>query len=347
MGKMYDALQKAERERYQESKRVSLKDTPQDSVFDKQKVQPEQYQESERVSYKDAPKDNVFDKQKVQRERYQEPERVIDKASPKDIALDDRLVSYFDPSSMVAEQFKRLRTYVIKPGVENSPKTILVTSTMEGEGKSMIAINLAITIAVDLNSNALIVDCDLRNPSLSRWFGFREQKGLSNYLLGEAQLPELLIKTSVDKLTILPGGTIQGNPVELIGSKRMKSLVADLKMRYDDRYIILDSSPLLATTEPRVLSDMADGILFVIKSADTPRESIQQALKLIDKKKIIGVVLNQVEFKTEALIRRYFGTDRYSDYRYSAKQSAPSGGRRSASRTGDKEKVFSARRTKK
>jgi protein-tyrosine kinase len=337
MGKMYDALQKAERERYQESERVSYKDIPKESVFDKQKVQRERYQQPETVTHEDTQEDNVFDKQKA-------PPY---KAPRKDIAMDDRLVSYFDPSSMVAEQFKRLRTYVIKPGMENSPKTILVTSTMEGEGKSMIAINLAITIAVDLNSNALIVDCDLRNPSLSQWFGFREKKGLSNYLLGEAQLPELLVKTSVPKLTLLPGGTIRDNPVELIGSKKMKSLVADLKARYDDRYIILDSSPLLATTEPRVLSDMADGILFVIKSAATPRESVQQALKLIDKKRIIGVVLNQVEFKTEALIRRYFGTDRYSDYRYSAKQSEPDMGRQSVSRTGDKKMGFGGRRVKK
>ncbi|TSA44595.1 MAG: polysaccharide biosynthesis tyrosine autokinase [Deltaproteobacteria bacterium] len=340
MGKMFDALQKVERERYQESKRV----TPNAASEDKER---ERYQESKRVTYKDAPKDSVLDKQKEQRERYQESERVSYKASTKDVVLDDRLVSFFDPSSMVAEQFKRLRTYVIKPGVENSPKTILVTSAMAGEGKSMIAINLAITIAVDLNSNALIVDCDLRNPSLSRWFGFREQKGLTNYLLGEALLPDLLVKTSVDKLTILPGGTVRENPVELIGSKKMKSLVADLKMRYDDRYIILDSSPLLATTEPRVLSDMADGIIFVIKSADTPRESVQQALKLIDKKRIIGVVLNQVQFKTEALIRRYFGTDRYNDYRYSARHSKPNSGVKFASRTRDKKMVIGGHRTKK
>jgi protein-tyrosine kinase len=343
MGRMYDALQKAERERYQESNKGS-RDTPTDKELGKPKPQREEFQESEKAIHKDVPKVNTFDRPKVQREQYREAETVGYKPVSKDIALDDRLVSYFDPSSMVAEQFKRLRTYVIRPGMENSPKTILVTSSMQGEGKSMIAINLAITIAVDLNSNALIVDCDLRNPSLSRWFGFREQKGLSNYLLGEAQLSELLVKTSVDKLTILPGGTIRDNPVELIGSKKMKSLVADLKERYDDRYIILDSSPLLATTEPRVLSDMADGILFVIKSAATPRESVQQALKLIDKKTIIGVVLNQVEFKTEALIRRYFGTDRYSDYRYTGKQSEPKKSRQLPSRTGDRKAAFDGRR---
>jgi len=97
----------------------------------------------------------------------------------------------------------------------------------------------------------------------------------------------------------------------------MKSLVEDLKARYADRYIILDSSPLLATTEASVLNDMADGILFVIKAGDTPRESVQQAVKLLDKKKIIGAVLNNMEFKTEAMIRRYFGGSRYyNGYHY-------------------------------
>ena len=264
--------------------------------------------------------------QKVEREKNRVSKEVSPKAAPEDLVLDNRLVSFFEPSSMAAEQYRRLRTYVIRPGMENSPKTILVTSAMAGEGKSLIAINLAIIIAIELHSNALIVDCDLRNPSLSRWFGFQEKRGLSDYLLGEAELPDLLVKTSVDKLSILPGGTLQDNPVELIGSNRMKSLVQDLKARYDDRYIILDSSPLLATTEPSVLNEMVDGILFVIKSGDTPRESIQQALKSLDKKKIIGVVLNSLEFKTKAMIRRYFGTHRYYyDYRYSKLHPEPTG----------------------
>jgi protein-tyrosine kinase len=255
--------------------------------------------------------------QKAEREKNRDLKEEAPKISSDDVVLDDKLVSFFAPSSMASEQFRRLRSYIIKPGMENSPKTILVTSAMAGEGKSLIAINLAITIATELHSHALIVDCDLRNPTLSRWFGFDELKGLSDYLTGESSLQDLLVKTSVDKLSILPGGTFQDNPVELIGSNKMKSLVADLKARYADRYIILDSSPLLATTEPSVLNEMVDGILFVIKSGDTPRESIQQALKLLDKKKIMGAVLNNMEFKTEAMIRRYFGTNRrYYDYHY-------------------------------
>jgi protein-tyrosine kinase len=256
--------------------------------------------------------------QKVEREKNRELKEDSPKITSEDVVLDNKLVTFFAPTSMASEQFRRLRSYIIKPGTENSPKTILITSAMAGEGKSLIAINLAIAIATELHSYALIVDCDLRNPSLSRWFGFQEVKGLSDYLAGNALLQDLLVKTSVDKLSILPGGAFQDNPVELIGSNKMKSLVADLKARYADRYIILDSSPLLATTEPSVLNDMVDGILLVIKSGETPRESIQQALKLLDKKKIIGAVLNNMEFKTEAMIRRYFGTNRYYyDYRYS------------------------------
>ena len=263
---------------------------------------------------------------KVERERFGEPVETTAKTTPDDLVLDDKLVSFFAPSSMVSEQFRRLRTHIIKPGLDNSPKTILVTSAMAGEGKSLIAINLAITIAVELHSHALLVDCDLRNPSLSRFFGLQGEKGLSDYLVGNADIQDLLVKSSVDKLSILSGGRIQENPVELIGSNRMKAFVQDLKSRYEDRYIILDSSPLLATTEPSVLAEMVDGILLVVKSGDTPRESIQQALKLIKKDKILGVVLNSTEFKTKALIERYFGTNRYYyDYRYSKEHPEPTG----------------------
>ncbi|MCX5836523.1 MAG: polysaccharide biosynthesis tyrosine autokinase [Deltaproteobacteria bacterium] len=262
--------------------------------------------------------------QKVEREKFGEPQDDSVKATPDDIVLDDKLVSFFQPSSMISEQFRRLRTHIIRPGLENTPKTILVTSAMAGEGKSLISINLAITIAIELHSHALLVDCDLRNPSISRWFGLHEEKGLSNYLRGEVEISDLLIKTSIDKLSVLSGGSIQDNPVELIGSNRMKSLVEDLKSRYEDRYIILDSSPLLATTEPSVLNKMVDGIILVVRAGLTPRESIQQAVRQLDKNKILGVVLNDLEFKTQALIRRNFGTHRYYyDYRYSKTHPEP------------------------
>jgi exopolysaccharide/PEP-CTERM locus tyrosine autokinase len=200
----------------------------------------------------------------------------------------------------------------------------MVTSAVSGEGKSFVAANLASIIAVELHSHALLVDCDLRNPSITRWFGLQEKKGLSDYLTGKAEIQDLLIKTSIDKLSILSGGNIQDNPVELVGSNKMKTLIQDLKSRYDDRYIIIDSSPILATTEPSVLTEIVDGIILVVKSGKTPRETIQQAIRLLNKNKILGVILNNIQFKTKAMFQRYFGTNhQYYDYRYSKMHPEP------------------------
>jgi exopolysaccharide/PEP-CTERM locus tyrosine autokinase len=263
--------------------------------------------------------------QKAEKERIREPQKGSIKATVDDTALDSKLVSFFQPGSIVAEQFRKLRTYLFRPSLQNPPKTILVTSAFSGEGKSLIAINLAICIAIELQSHALLVDCDLRNPTLSRWFGLSESKGLSDYLLGKAELPDLLVKTQVDKLSLLCGGSPQDNPVELIGSKKMQALVEELKLRYSDRYIILDSSPVLATTEPNVLDKLIDGIIFVIRAGETPRESVQQAIKLLQTDKIIGAVLNDMEFKSSALHSRYFGTDSYYyKYGYPPRKEPPS-----------------------
>ena len=262
--------------------------------------------------------------QKVQREKYVGTEDEVQKSIPDDLVLNDKVVSFFAPSSMVTEQFRRLRTLIIKPGLVNTPKIIMVASAVSGEGKSLVAVNLASIIAAELHSHALLVDCDLRNPSLTRWFGLQEKKGLSDYLTGEAELQDLLIKTSIDKLSILSGGSIQENPVELVGSNKMKTLIQDLKARYEDRYIIIDSSPILATTEPSVLNEIVDGIILVVKSGDTPRETVQQAVKLLNKNKILGVVLNNMQFKTKALFQRYFGANhQYYDYRYSKTHPEP------------------------
>jgi len=249
---------------------------------------------------------------KTEQEKLAEHEEEIREVIPADAVFDDKLVAYYQRTSMASEQFRRLRTYITSPRLDGSyPKTILVTSTLAGEGKSLIAANLAVMIAAELQSHALLVDCDLRNPSLSKLFRLHQKKGLSNYLAGDDKIEDILIKTPVDKLSIIPGGSLEENPVELIGSNKMKSLVQDLKARYDDRFIIFDSSPILPTTEPSVLNKMVDGIIMVIMSGKTPRESVTQAIKVLDKEKILGIVLNNLEFKTNAMIRKHFGSDRY------------------------------------
>src|SRR5512136_3494668 len=109
--------------------------------------------------------------QKAEKDKTQEAGEDVTKTTSDDTVLDNKLVSFFQPGSIVAEQFRKLRTFLFRPSLQNPPKTILVTSAFSGEGKSLIAINLAICIAIELHSHAVLVDCDLRNPTLTRWFG--------------------------------------------------------------------------------------------------------------------------------------------------------------------------------
>jgi protein-tyrosine kinase len=239
------------------------------------------------------------------------------------VVSDRKLVTYYDPDSVASEQFRKLRTQLLRLRIPHPPRTILVTSATAGEGKTFVAANLAAGIAHDFHAYSLLVDCDLRNPSLGKWFGIHNGFGLSDYLVGKKEIPEVLIKTEVQRLKVLLGGTLQDNPTELIGSARMEALIKELKERYSDRYIILDSTPLLATSEPEVLSKLVDGIILVVRAGVTPRETVKQAISSLEKDKILGVVLNDLQFKSSGLTNRYFGSDdSYYGYRFTRERKA-------------------------
>lgn len=214
----------------------------------------------------------------------------------------------FQTGSLAAEQFRKLRTFLIKM---EPLKTVMVTSALQGEGKTFVAANLAVGIAFDLHLHALLVDCDLRNPSLGEHFGLTDGKGLSDFLVGEESIPSLITHTKLERLTMISGGKIPINPSELVGSKKMEAMVQEIKNRYDDRYIIFDTTPILATSEPEILTKLVDGIILVVRAGYTPRETVQQAINLIGKEKLLGVILNQVEFKSSGLFKKYFGSNGY------------------------------------
>lgn len=252
--------------------------------------------------------------------------RVIPEVSEGEGARQD-LVVYYEPNSLASEQFRKLRAHLLKLKIPEPPKTIMVTSATNGEGKSFVAANLAVGIANELHFQALLVDCDLRNPSLSKWFGLQEDRGLSDYLTGNGGATEIVLGTEMEKLSLLPAGKIPDNPTELIGSKRMEALVRELKLKSQERYVIFDSTPLLATTEPEVLSRWVDGIILVVRAGQTPRETIMQALKRVEREKILGVVLNGLDFRTSALHSRYFGSDGYYyKYGYGRRRDGGKGG---------------------
>jgi exopolysaccharide/PEP-CTERM locus tyrosine autokinase len=227
------------------------------------------------------------------------------------------IVSLSQPASLAAEQFRKLRARLLRFRISDPPKTVMVTSSTSGEGKTLVSINLAAGIAHDLHAHALLVECDLRHPNLCQWFDLENGKeGLGDYLRNEQiSFSQLLIQTEMEKLKLVLGGSVQDKPAELISSKKMERLVHELRSRYPDRYIIFDSTPLLATTEPEILSKFVDGIIVVVRAGVTPRETLKQAMARLEKEKILGFVLNDLTFKSSGLYSRYFGSNGYY-YRY-------------------------------
>lgn len=223
------------------------------------------------------------------------------------------LVSLLRPKGPETELFRVLRTRILFPqNGKRPPRTILVTSALAEEGKSFMAANLAVTIAQNVDEHVLLVDCDLRKPSICTRFGYGGVKGLSDYLANGIELAPLLLKTGVHKLSLLPAGTPPPNPSELISSARMAALLEELKARYEDRYIILDSPPPTMAAETLAIAQWVDGILVVVKYG-TPLDLVEELLAHLDREKLVGAVINKFnlrEFRRYAY-RNYYNVDQY------------------------------------
>ncbi len=193
-----------------------------------------------------------------------------------------------------ADQVKILRTQILDHFKEIRGNSLLLTSPTAGTGTTLTAINLALSMAQEINRTVLLVDADLRHPSIHRYFGLTAERGLSDYLRGKADLPELLINPGFDKLTILPGGQPLPNSTELLGAPQMESLVSEMKTRYADRFLIFDSSPLLTCADALVFSNFIDSILLVVEVEKSSRREIKQAMELLQDKPVLGSILNKV-----------------------------------------------------
>jgi protein-tyrosine kinase len=206
--------------------------------------------------------------------------------------LDPRLASFLEPGSLAVESFKMLLAKILTRKSMSRPRTIMVTSPQPMDGKTMVATNLAISIAHGINEYVLLVDCDLRRPSLDRILGLNPHEGISEYLEKGTSVGPYLVKTPVGKLTVLPAGKPSPNPSELLSSEKTRRLVEELKGRYEDRYIIFDATPAQFAPEATFLASIVDGVLLVVRSGKTTRNSVLEAIENIDRNKIIGVVFN-------------------------------------------------------
>ena len=212
--------------------------------------------------------------------------------------IDKNLITLLKPQSFESEQFKILRISLLFPASGEPARSIMVTSAVPGEGKSFVAANLAVSIAQSINEHVLLMDCDIRKPRIQSCFGFNNVPGISDYLASKTPLSSLLLKTVVKKLTILPGGKPVNNPSELLSSKKMSELLDEVKTRYKDRYIIIDSPPPRFIAEANAIAKQVDGIIVVVKYGSTSREAVKDLVESLGKKKILGVIVNRFDLSS-------------------------------------------------
>ena len=250
--------------------------------------------------------------QKIKKGNQQDPmtSLVEDEKLYHESKIDKNLVALIKPQSFETEQFKILRTNLLFPASGRTPRSIMVTSAVPGEGKSFVSSNLAISIAQSIQEYVLLMDCDIRRPCIHNRFGFENVPGLSDHLARGASLNSLILKTAVNKLSILPGGKPPHNPSELLSSQHMSKLLQEVKYRYSDRYIVIDSPPPKLTAESGAISRQVDGVLLVVEYGRTPRNMVSDLIEIIGKDKILGVILNKLNMRFTS----YYGLGKYGKY---------------------------------
>lgn len=216
-----------------------------------------------------------------------------------DFLREKRIISGLEQNSFT-DAYKILRTQVLQRLKENGWNSVAVTSPSFNEGKTLTAINLAISLAMEIDYTVLLVDADLRNPSIQDYFGLGAEHGLSEYLTDNKPLDELLIHPAgIPRFVVLPGGKSLLNSSEMLNSPKMMHLVGELKTRYPSRIVIFDLPPLLNAADALAFSPYVDAALLVIEEGKTQTEDAKRAVGLLQGTQIIGTVLNKSWTKSQ------------------------------------------------
>jgi protein-tyrosine kinase len=199
-----------------------------------------------------------------------------------------------------AEEFQRIKRRLLGnmvPGVyasERPPNLVLVTSSVPGEGKTFVSVNLALSIAMEIDRTVLAIDTDIVKRDMSKVFGVVHRRGLFDMLADASlKMPDLLVRTSVPNLTILPAGNRHTSSTEMLASQRMRELTDELAARYRDRVILFDSPPVLAMTTATALAPLMGQIVVVCEAGSTKHETIRETLHRLEDVRVTGVVLNK------------------------------------------------------
>ena len=225
--------------------------------------------------------------------------------APVTVKIDPHIVSAADPLSPISEQYRILRTNLQSLKGFAGAKTVVLTSAIHEEGKSVTAINLALTLAQQEGLKVLLIDADLRRSTIRRWLGIESERGLSTVLQDHLTLDHSVLRMESPALSVLPAGPHVERPAELLESNAMRRLLALLKTQYD--VIIIDAPPILPVTDPSILGAQADGVLLVVRAGKTQRKVVEQAHELLkqSKAKILGSILTHVDHYVPGYYKYY------------------------------------------
>jgi protein-tyrosine kinase len=217
------------------------------------------------------------------------------------------LVTVNEPHGIVTEEFNKLRALILQLTNSGTRKNaLLVTSAVPNEGKTLTAVNLALSIARSTDHTVLLVDADLRRPAVHKMFNIKAEPGLVQCLRDNLPLKKALVKTGLGKLVILPAGQQVDAPLELLSSKQMQRFVLEIKERYPERYVIFDSPPVLPFADARVLGPLMDGTIFVTRENYSRLKQIKEGLDFFHDSQVLGVLCNDTSFSVGSKYGNYY-----------------------------------------
>lgn len=208
-----------------------------------------------------------------------------------------RRYSILQPESYVAEQFRMLRGRIDSIAAQRPIRTLAVTSANANEGKSTACLNLAAVTGMSVGRRVLVIDCDMRRPSIHSSLGLQPQAGLAEVLTDRASLDDAIIKVEGLNLDVLAVRNQPDNPSELLASSQMRSLIEEVVRRYDR--VILDTPACLGMPDAKVVSELCDGMVFVVRADVTPKPDVEAALEVLDRSRVLGLVLNGSDARHE------------------------------------------------
>ncbi len=213
--------------------------------------------------------------------------------STQDALLEKNRILTHIHNSVVQDHYSLLRTQLLQKTKGKGLNTIMITSVGQDEGKTVTALNLAISMAREVGQTSLLVDLDLRSPDVGNYLGFDDRAGIADYLVGDIDIQELFVNPGVQKIVVLPAGRAISVTTELLGSPKMKRLVLELKHRYADRYVFFDCPSLINNPDSMVFSSYVDGIILVVEADKTPKALIKKAVSMLSQDKLLGIVFNK------------------------------------------------------